>query len=55
MSHTDFRLHFGIGSAVEVDSLLIRWPSGLVERFESVQADRFLTVREGEAGEESAK
>ena len=55
MSHTDFRLHFGIGSVVEVDSLLIRWPSGLVERFESVQADRFLTVREGEAGEESAK
>jgi len=26
------RLHFGLGAAAKIDSLEIRWPSGLVEK-----------------------
>jgi enediyne biosynthesis protein E4 len=47
ISQSDFRLHFGLGSATRVDQLEIRWPSGLVEKFENLPANRILTVKEG--------
>lgn len=31
ISQSDFRLHFGLGSAARVDSLEVRWPSGAVK------------------------
>ena len=46
-SHSDMRLHFGIGESDTADLVEIRWPSGLIERFENVEGDRFLTVKEG--------
>ena len=46
-SQSDFRLHFGLGSAAKVELLEIRWPSGLNERLENVSANQILTVREG--------
>ena len=55
LSQNDFRLHFGLGSAAMADSVRIRWPSGLVSRIGKVPANRFIVVREGEAGEEIAK
>jgi hypothetical protein len=30
-----------------VDSLEIRWPSGIVQKLANVKANQFLTVREG--------
>ena len=42
------RVYFGLGTEARIDSLQIRWPSGLVERV-AVQADRITTVREGDA------
>jgi hypothetical protein len=42
------RLHFGLGQAVLADLVEIRWPSGLVERFEGVKANQFLIAKEGE-------
>ena len=36
----DSRLRFGLASATKVDRLEVRWPSGKVDRFEGVGADR---------------
>ncbi|MCI0691182.1 ASPIC/UnbV domain-containing protein [candidate division KSB1 bacterium] len=38
---------FGLGGAEAVDSLKIEWPSGLVETFTTVPANRFITATEG--------
>ena len=45
-SQSSVRLHFGLGSAAKVDSLEIRWPSGLKEKFE-VPVNKISTLREG--------
>lgn len=47
LSSNDPRLHFGLGPATRVDEIEVRWPSGLVERFGDVPADRLLTIEEG--------
>ncbi len=40
-------LHFGLGTATRYEALIIRWPSGAVERLPGGPANRALTVREG--------
>jgi enediyne biosynthesis protein E4 len=47
ISNNDMRVHFGLGPANKIDSLEVRWPSGLMERFENVSVDTILTAREG--------
>ncbi|OLB93963.1 MAG: hypothetical protein AUI02_05935 [Acidobacteria bacterium 13_2_20CM_2_57_12] len=47
MSNNDMRVHFGLGSASKVDSVQVRWPSGLVERFENLPVDAVHTLKEG--------
>jgi len=39
--------HFGLGSATSVDSLVITWPNGLVERLTNVTVDQTLYLVEG--------
>jgi enediyne biosynthesis protein E4 len=46
-SSSDMRVHFGLGSATKVDSLQIRWPSGLQERFDNLPVDSIQTLKEG--------
>ena len=46
-SQNDMRVHFGLGAATKLDSVEIRWPSGLTERFDNVKVDQFNTVTEG--------
>jgi len=46
-SSSDLRVHFGLGSASDVDKLEIRWPSGKVEMLNKPPIDRILTVVEG--------
>ncbi len=48
LSHNDMRVHFGLGQATAAARLEIRWPSGLVEKFQDLGADQFLLVKEGE-------
>jgi hypothetical protein len=48
ISQSDFRLHFGLGSAEKIELLEIRWPSGKVETLKDLAADRFYTLLEGE-------
>jgi enediyne biosynthesis protein E4 len=47
ISNNDMRVHFGLASGTRIDWVEIRWPSGLVERFENVSVDSFHTLKEG--------
>jgi hypothetical protein len=47
ISNSDMRVHFGLGSAAKLDWVQIRWPSGLVERFENLPVDAIHTLKEG--------
>jgi len=47
MSNNDMRVHFGLGSAAKIDSVQVRWPSGLVERFENLPVDAIHILKEG--------
>ncbi len=40
--------HFGLGGHTVIDSITVRWPSGLREVFYNVPADQFLQIKEGE-------
>jgi hypothetical protein len=46
-SVNDPRLHFGLGAA-ETANLEVRWPSGAVETYAKVAADRIVVIKEGE-------
>lgn len=46
-SNNDMRVHFGLGSAAKIEWVQVRWPSGLVERFENLAVDSFHALREG--------
>ena len=47
ISQSDLRVHFGLGSATKADTVQVRWPSGLSERFENLSADGIHTLIEG--------
>jgi len=47
ISNSDRRVHFGLGAANKVDWVEVRWPSGLVERFENLLVDSTHLLREG--------
>jgi len=46
-SSSDMRVHFGLGPATKADSVQIRWPSGIEERFDNLPADSIHTLKEG--------
>ena len=46
LSHSDGRVHFGLGFNQVADWIEIRWPSGRVQRLKDVAANQFLTVEE---------
>ncbi|MDA1190660.1 MAG: CRTAC1 family protein [Candidatus Poribacteria bacterium] len=45
-SHSDMRLHFGVGAAETVDLVEVRWLDGTAQRIESVASNRVLHVRQ---------
>ena len=47
VSNSDMRVHFGLGKETKLDSVEVRWPSGLTERFDNVVIDRINQVKEG--------
>jgi len=53
-SSSDMRVHFGLGEMTKIDSVQVRWPSGLVERFENLKVDMIQTLKEG-SGVEAKK
>src|SRR6267154_3112304 len=46
-SSSDSRLHFGLGSATRVEIIVVRWPSGQVDKLGSEAADQEIVVEEG--------
>ncbi len=48
-SANDLRLHFGLGAATKAE-VVVRWPSGLEERFAAGSVDRVLALTEGSGG-----
>jgi enediyne biosynthesis protein E4 len=47
ISQSDLRVHFGLGSTAKLDSVQVRWPSGLVELFNDLSVDAIHTLKEG--------
>ncbi|MSR75644.1 MAG: CRTAC1 family protein [Planctomycetes bacterium] len=47
-SCSDPRLHFGIGSAANVEKITIRWPGGRVQELGPLPTDRYWSIVEGE-------
>lgn len=48
LSASDPRLWFGLGSAQKADHLEVHWPSGTVQTWSDVAADRILDLQEGD-------
>ncbi len=46
-SQSDLRLHFGLDQAKTVDLLEIHWPSGQVDAFRNLEANKLYIVEEG--------
>ncbi len=47
LSTSDPRLHFGLGKEDRAQSLVVRWPSGQVDRFENLAAGKIYRIQEG--------
>lgn len=47
-AQNSLNVEFGLGNATQIDTLIIRWTSGLVENYYNVVANRFLTATEGQ-------
>ncbi len=47
VSNSDMRVHFGLGKESKVDSVEVRWPSGLTEKFDKLSVDKINEVKEG--------
>jgi hypothetical protein len=43
---SSFWNHFGLGAAEAVDSLVVRWPSGIIQKATEIQAGTFLELTE---------
>ncbi len=43
----DLRVHFGLGDAKKVQQLIIRWPSGMVEKINQLEVGKIYKVTEG--------
>ena len=43
----DLRVHFGLGDRASVDTLVVVWPNGEIERFAVPAIDRAIEVRQG--------
>ena len=41
-----FRLHVGLGEAMAIKELEIRWPSGKTQRFQNLKSDNFYQIAE---------
>jgi len=54
-SNSDMRVHFGLGAADKIDFVQVRWPTGLVERFEKLLVNAIHDLKEGTGIAVSAK
>lgn len=48
-SSVDPRLLFGLGTARQIDSLVVKWPDGRITRMSNLQTNRFLSLHQNDA------
>jgi len=48
LSQSDMRLHFGLEKQTKVDSIQVRWPSGVVDKISGAGVNRIITIKEGQ-------
>jgi hypothetical protein len=48
ISQNDLRLHFGLEKRTKIDLIEVRWPSGAVEKIKDINANKVLTIKEGQ-------
>ena len=46
LSQSSFYLSFGLGKASRIDSLEVRWPSGIIQKFQSIKTNRIIKIQE---------
>ena len=46
LSSSDARLHVGLGTRTQADSVEVRWPNGTVQRFGAMPANTFIKIVE---------
>jgi phosphodiesterase/alkaline phosphatase D-like protein len=46
MSQNSLNAEFGLGTATSIDSIVVEWPSGIVQTLTGVAGDQFLTITE---------
>lgn len=51
LSSVDGIAHFGLGAVTEVDSLIVRWPNGRMQRLQKLSADKRLKISAKDATE----
>ena len=47
LSQHDLRIHFGLGPAVKIETVEIRWPSGVTDTLSNLSVNQFYSVVEG--------
>lgn len=48
ISQSDLRLHFGLEKRTKIDLIEVRWPSGTVDKISNINANKILTIKEGQ-------
>ena len=46
LSQNDLRVHFGLGSRTQVETIQVRWPSGIVQTLQGIDVNQYLVVEE---------
>jgi hypothetical protein len=46
-TQNSFTVHFGLGSATSIDSVIVQWPSGVVDETQTLGADQTVSITEG--------
>jgi len=54
LSNVSFNLHFGLGNADKLDSLIITWNSGKVQKLYDIKSNQLLKLAEKEASEKGS-
>jgi hypothetical protein len=47
LSASDPRVHFGLGATQLIDAVIVQWPSGRVEQWKNIDANRIVTLTQG--------
>jgi hypothetical protein len=48
ISQNDLRLHFGLEKRTKINLIEIRWPSGVTDKVTNANANKIVTIKEGQ-------